>query len=127
MTNFSWRWQSKRYVALKTTNCFEADRKSAKAELEISRHIAKVQSKHKGRSYVRLIQDSFTIPGPFGEHLVMVFEPLREPLWLLARHLGYIGMPPIVFKPLLRLVLQGFDFLHSECHVIHTGKLLHLY
>ena len=89
----------------------------------MSQHIAKMQSKHEGSSYVRLIQESFTIPGPYGEHLGMVFEPLREPLWLLGRHLGSVGLPPTILKAFLKLVLQGLDFLHSECHIIHTGKL----
>ena len=122
ITNFSWPWQSNRFVALKITNCFERDRKSASDELEMSQHISNIQSIHEGRSYVRLIQESFTIPGPFGEHLGMVFEPLREPLWLLGRHLGTRGLPPIILKAFLKLVLQGLDFLHSECHIIHTGK-----
>ncbi|KDE80352.1 serine/threonine protein [Aspergillus oryzae 100-8] len=53
-------------------------------------------------------------------HLYLVFEPLREPLWLLGKHLGSNGVPPAVLKPFLRLLLQGLDFLHSECHIIHT-------
>ena len=122
ITNFSWPWQTNRYVALKITNCFERDRKSAKDELEMSQHISHIQTVHEGRSYVRLIQDSFTIPGPFGEHLGMVFEPLREPLWLLGRHLGTVGLPSTILKAFLKLVLKGLDFLHSECHIIHTGE-----
>jgi serine/threonine-protein kinase SRPK3 len=74
------RCQSNRYVALKITNCFERDRKTANEELEISQHIAGIRSKHPGRLRVRLIEDSFTIPGPSGEHLRIVLEPLREPL-----------------------------------------------
>ncbi|KAL9103145.1 MAG: hypothetical protein Q9163_001789 [Psora crenata] len=53
ITNISWLWQSNRYVALKITNCFEGDRKSANKELKISQHIEKIQSKHQGRAYVR--------------------------------------------------------------------------
>jgi serine/threonine-protein kinase SRPK3 len=90
----------------------------------MSQHIAKIQSKHEGRRYVRLIQDSITIPGPFGEHFAMVFEPLRQPLWLLGRHLGTVGLPPTILKAFQKVVLQGLDFLHSECHIVHTGKLL---
>ena len=89
----------------------------------MSQHIAKIRSRHQGRAYVRLVQDSFTIQGPFGEHLAMVFEPLREPIWLLGRRLGTVAVPPTVLKAFLKLVLQGLDFLHSECHIIHTGKL----
>ena len=122
ITIFSWPWQSDRYVALKITNCFGRDRRSAYDELEMSQHISRIQSKHQGRLYVRLIQDSFTIPGPVGEHLGLVFEPLREPLWLLGRHLGTVGLSPTILKAFFKLVLQGLDFLHSECHVIHTGK-----
>lgn len=88
----------------------------------MSRHISRIKSVHEGRPYVRLIEDSFTIPGPFGEHIGMVFEPLREPLWLLGRHLGTVGLSPIILKAFLKVVLKGLDFLHSECHVIHTGK-----
>ncbi|KMU72063.1 hypothetical protein CISG_00372 [Coccidioides immitis RMSCC 3703] len=57
-----------------------------------------------------------------GEHLCLVFEPLREPLWLLGKHLGSNGVPPAVLKPFLKLLLQGLDFLHSECHIIHTDS-----
>lgn len=109
-------------MALKITNCFEGDRKAANDELKMSQYISTIQSVHAGRSYVRLIQESFTVAGPFGEHLALVFEPLREPLWVLGRHLGTVGLSPTLLKAFLRLVLQGLDFLHTECHIIHTGK-----
>ena len=109
-------------MALKITNCGEQEKKSAEEEIEISQYISRLQSSHEGRAYVRLVTESFVIPGPFGEHLCLVFEPLREPLWLLGKHLGSIGLPPIVLKAFLKLLLQGLDFLHSECHIIHTGK-----
>ncbi|KFY02011.1 hypothetical protein O988_02397 [Pseudogymnoascus sp. VKM F-3808] len=98
-----WPWQSSKYMALKITNCFEGDRKSADEELQMSRHISQIQSKHEGAKHVRVAANSFIIPGPFGEHLCLAFEPLREPLWMLGRHLG-----------------TGLDFLHSECRIIHT-------
>lgn len=89
---------------------------------------SQVKAQHRGRAYIRLVQESFSIQGPFGEHICLVFEPLREPLWLLGKHLGSNGVPPAVLKPFLRILLQGLVFLHSECHVIHTGRLiLHLY
>lgn len=62
----------------------------------MSQNIAKIRSKHQGRAYVRLVQDSFTIQGPFGEHLAMGFEPLREPIWLLGRRLGTVEVRPTV-------------------------------
>ncbi|QRD82591.1 serine/threonine protein kinase [Aspergillus flavus] len=98
---------SSRYVTLKITNCGKEEQRSAKEEVEMSRYISQLRSNQKGRAYVRL-------------HLYLVFEPLREPLWLLGKHLGSNGVPPAVLKPFLRLLLQGLDFLHSECHIIHT-------
>lgn len=50
-------------MTLKITNCFESDREAAQDELEISRHISSIQFNHEGRSFVRLIEDFFTIPG----------------------------------------------------------------
>lgn len=31
---------------------------------------------------------TFTVDGPHGQHLVLVYEPLRELLWVLGRRLG---------------------------------------
>lgn len=90
----------------------------------MSQYIVRIRSKHEGRHHVRLVEDSFTVTGPFGEHLALVFKPLREPLGVLGRHIGAVGLEPPVLKPILRLILKALDFLHSECHIIHTGKLL---
>lgn len=121
---FRWPWQSSKYTALKITNCFEGDRKSAYEELLMSRRVSQMQSKHEGGKYVRVVEDSFIVPGPFGEHLCLAFEPLREPLWMLGRHLGTVGLSAPILKAFLKLILRGLDFLHSECHIIHTGKFI---
>ncbi len=88
----------------------------------MSQHIFKIQSIHEDRFYVRLIQESFTVRRPFEEHLSIVFESLREFLWLLSRHLGTVELSPAILKAFLKLFLQGFNFLYSECHIIHTDK-----
>ncbi|EHA18361.1 hypothetical protein ASPNIDRAFT_124073, partial [Aspergillus niger ATCC 1015] len=85
------------YVTLKITNSGAEEKKAAEDELQISQHIAGLRSEHEGRAY-----------------------PLREPIWLLGRHLGSKGVPPQVLKAFLRVILCGLDFLHSECHVMHT-------
>jgi serine/threonine-protein kinase SRPK3 len=110
-------------VALKITDCGKEARKSAYEEAEISRHISHVRLSHEGRAYVRLVEESFEIQSSLGDHVCLVFEPLREPLWALGRHLGNVGVPLAVLKPFLKLFFEGLDFLHSECHVIHTGGI----
>ncbi|QUC17593.1 uncharacterized protein UV8b_01834 [Ustilaginoidea virens] len=116
-----WPWRKQRYVALKITNCSPVARVAAQKELEISKHICSRWTLHEGKQYVRRVLDSFEIQGPGGTHLCLAFEPLRQPLWMLGRQIRPNGLvPPHILKPLLRSVLRCLDYLHTECHVIHT-------
>lgn len=124
LTPRSWPWQSTRYVTLKITNLGDEEKKAAEEEMAFSQHIASLNSNHEGLPYVRLIKESFQVQGFLGQHTFLVFEPLREPILLLGKHLGSVGVPPGVLKPFLRIILQGLDFLHSECRIIHTGDSL---
>jgi serine/threonine-protein kinase SRPK3 len=114
--------QANSHVVIKITNLSESDGESAKEELKISKHLSKVKSQHPGRRYVRLVEDSFTVKGPYGEHLCLVLEPMRQPISTFARIFGTQNLSPDIFKAFLPFLLGGLDFLHSHCHVIHTGK-----
>lgn len=50
---------------------------------------------------------------------------MREPLWLFRRRLAGEDRVTPPWMPLIKTYLQillgGLDYLHSECHVIHTG------
>lgn len=108
-------------MTVKITNSGDEERKASEDELKISKYISGLGSKHEGFAYIRLVQESFRVRGMSGDHICLVFEPLREPLWLLGKHLGSVGVPTNVLKIFLKILLQGLDFLHSECHIIHTG------
>ncbi|RAK99790.1 kinase-like protein [Aspergillus ibericus CBS 121593] len=95
-----WMWQSNRYVTLKITNRGKEEQKSAHEEVEMSQQISRLRSSHEGRRYVRLVKESFEIQGRLGNHLCLVFEPLREPLWLLGKHLGSNGVPSALSQDL---------------------------
>lgn len=43
---------------------------------------------------------------------------------MLGRHLGTVGLSLPILKAFLKLILRGLDFLHEECHIIHTGKFI---
>jgi serine/threonine protein kinase len=78
---------------------------------------------HPGQDYVRNVLDSFEVEGPGGKHLCLAFEPLRQPLWMLGRQISPNGLvQPRIIKALMPSILKCLDFLHSECHVIHTGN-----
>lgn len=90
-----WRWGSKPYVAIKINAHTSHDGAASKHELEISNHIDSARSDESGYRYVRTVEDSFEISGPNGQHLCLVFKPMREPIWLLRRRLGADKSPKI--------------------------------
>ena len=110
-------------MAVKITTCDFADEAAANHELDISRHITKANAKHRGLSFVRLLADSFKISGPHGDHICLVYELMREPLWLFERRCRDSRFTLGLIKGYLRLLLMGLDYLHSESHIIHTGGL----
>jgi len=119
---YRWRWQSDRYMTLKVNNCNFPSTNAAEHELNICRHITKTNPSHEGHSYVRTITDSFEVVGPHGTHICLVYKPMRDPLWLFQDRLKDSKFPLLLLKGYLKLLLQGLDYLHSECHIIHTGK-----
>ncbi|PYI03624.1 kinase-like protein [Aspergillus sclerotiicarbonarius CBS 121057] len=116
-----WRWSREKYVALKiNASAHHSRENAAQAELDILRHISEVNPRHKGWGFIRRPLDSFTIEHGLSKHLSLVFEPLREPLWIYReRFIGDV-IPSDVLKILLQMILHGLDYLHSECQVIHT-------
>lgn len=98
----------------------------ASDELAILERISDTNAQNPGSAFVRKLLDSFTVRGPNAEHQCTVFEALREPLWLYRRRFVGNVIPPNVLKILLQMILEGLDYLHSECHVIHTGIEHHM-
>jgi serine/threonine-protein kinase SRPK3 len=50
---------------------------------------------------------------------------MREPIWLLRRRLGENRVTEkyrVFFKLYIRVLLKAFDYLHTECGIIYTGK-----
>ena len=80
---------------------------------------------HRGRDILRTPIDDFEVESSTGTHLCLVFEPMREPLWLFRRRFGEdkVTRPLLpLFKAYLYILLEGLDFLHSESHMVHTGR-----
>lgn len=90
-------------------------------ELRILQHVSIANRAHVGRRFVRRLLDAFTIDGPSDKHLCLVLEPLREPLWLYRRRFVDDIIPAGVLKIMVQMILEGLDYLHSECQIIHAG------
>lgn len=55
-----------------------------------------------------------------GEHVCMVFEVLGENTLSLIYRSEFKGIPLKNVKSIIKQVLQGLDFLHTKCQIIHT-------
>ncbi|KAF8800234.1 kinase-like protein [Phlegmacium glaucopus] len=113
-----------RYAVLKVcTNDIDWT-EEAHHELRLSRHIAAAKPGHLGLKHIRTVQDSFKIQGPLGPHLCLVYQLMREPLWLLQRRMsgGVYSLDLLGYT--VKFLLIGLVYLHNECKVIHTDLKL---
>ncbi|PKY08810.1 kinase-like protein [Aspergillus campestris IBT 28561] len=106
------------YVALKvyvTGHNRDHDR-----ELDLYKHMNSVETKHPGRNLIRKLLDYFYIQSPHGRHVCLAHEPLGTSANVLIKMSPGHVMTLDDMKPGIRQLLIALDFLHSECHVIHT-------
>jgi serine/threonine-protein kinase SRPK3 len=77
-----------------------------------------------GKLYIRTIRDSFFIISTAGNsHQCLVHDVLSNDI-LSLRHLSPDRkLPELLLKQFLVHFLLALDFLHSECHIIHTGQI----
>lgn len=68
--------------------------------------------------------DSFEIRTKVGTHLCLVYQPLRETLGCYQWRFPGGRMPIPLLKVYVHALLVGLDYLHSKCHITHTGRCL---
>jgi hypothetical protein len=90
-------------------------------ELDINKRLTKDPSRP-GFAFVRAAFDDFIATGPTGAaHLCLVFEAMREPLNQFQHRLVGDRIPSQLLKVYVDFILQGLEYLHAECQIIHTG------
>lgn len=93
----------------------------------MAKRIDAANAEHRGRAILCLTNEAFSIQSPTGSsHLCLAFEPMRDPLWLLRRRVcgervTRDWLP--IFKLYIQILLEGLDYMHSECRLVHTGTL----
>lgn len=76
-----------------------------------------------GPLHIRPLEDSFKVQGPHGSHEILVQVPVAKSLVESQSTADDFVLAPSIVKSSLKQVVSALDFLHSDAHVIHTGKL----
>lgn len=108
-----------RYVAIKIP-AFDTD---VSRETKYAKLINHADPSHEGLSFLRVPIDEFQLKTAAGTHFCLVYEPMRETLFRLQHRLKRQRLALPLFKFFMYCLLQALDYLHTECRVIHTGKL----
>lgn len=115
-----WDLEDKRYVALKIVKSAHHFTETAKDEIKILKAVRESDPNNPRRNKTVQLLNDFKITGVNGVHVCMVFEVLGHNLLKLILKSNYRGIPLANVKSITRQVLEGLDYLHTECQIIHT-------
>ncbi|XP_068189315.1 uncharacterized protein srpk3 isoform X2 [Antennarius striatus] len=115
-----WDLQKKRFVALKVVKSAPHYTETAVDEIKLLRCVRDSDPSDPYRETIVQLIDDFKISGVNGVHVCMVLEVLGHQLlkWIIKSN--YMGLPLACVKTIIRQVLQGLDYLHTKCKIIHT-------
>lgn len=85
-------------------------------ELAINKRLTKDTS-HPGLTFIRSAIDFMAIRPSGTAHLCLVFEAMREPINQFQHRLVGNSIPPQLLKVYVDFLLQGLEYLHSDCHI----------
>lgn len=115
-----WDLQEKRYVAIKIVKSAQHFAETARDEIKILKSVRDSEPNNPRRQKTVQLLDDFKITGVNGTHICMVFEVLGDNLLKLIRKSNYRGIPLDNVRTITRQVLEGLDYLHTCCKIIHT-------
>ena len=87
-------------------------------EIELLKAVGKVKTNHTGRETIVRLLGSFSLTGENGSHLCLAMELLGPNLLKCLDTTSGLHLSNV--EVVMRQVLQGLDFLHTEAGIIHT-------
>lgn len=108
---------------LKFCKCGYVNKEAAQHELEINKRLSSGNPSIEVIPYIQLMNGSFEVVGPNGTHFCLVFDPMRETLTLFQSRLKRKRLSLEVMKMYLVCLLKALDYIHTECRIVHTGRL----
>ncbi|KRY35540.1 SRSF protein kinase 1 [Trichinella spiralis] len=115
-----WDVNSKQFVALKIVKSAEHYAETAQDEIKLLNSVRNSDPDDPKRDRVINMLDHFTILGDHGIHVCMVFEVLGHNLLRMIIQTNYRGIPIPQVKKIMRQILEGVEYLHNKCKIIHT-------
>ncbi|RZF38076.1 hypothetical protein LSTR_LSTR006475 [Laodelphax striatellus] len=115
-----WDLISKQFVALKVVKSANHYTETALDEIKLLKCVRESDVNDPFRDKVVRLLNDFKITGQNGTHVCMVFEVLGHNLLKLIIRSNYQGIPIENVKSIIRQVLQGLNYLHTKCAIIHT-------
>uniref|UniRef100_A0A7S0ZEH3 non-specific serine/threonine protein kinase n=1 Tax=Timspurckia oligopyrenoides TaxID=708627 RepID=A0A7S0ZEH3_9RHOD len=121
--HFSTVWLSfdlkdKRHVAVKVQKSASHYAEAAYDEIKLLNELKNKDPEGTAR-VVRLL-DHFEVTGVNGTHVTLVFEVLGKSILSLIRRCNFSGASIDLTRRIARHVLEGLDFIHTKCNIIHT-------
>ncbi|XP_050292688.1 SRSF protein kinase 2 [Anthonomus grandis grandis] len=115
-----WDLEDKRFVALKIVKSAGHFTETALDEIKILKSVRDSDPTDPKRNKTVQLLNDFKISGVNGVHVCMVFEVLGHNLLKLIIKSNYHGIPLANVRTIMRQVLEGLDYLHTKCKIIHT-------
>ncbi|KAL8587079.1 hypothetical protein ACOMHN_026047 [Nucella lapillus] len=117
-----WDLSCKRFVALKVVKSAQHYTETALDEIKLLKCVRDSDETDPAREKSVQLLDDFKISGVNGTlvDVCMVFEVLGYNLLKLIIRSNYQGIPVQNVRLIVRQVLQGLNYLHVKCKIIHT-------
>ncbi|XP_067643163.1 SRSF protein kinase 3 isoform X3 [Eurosta solidaginis] len=112
--------KEEKYVALKVVKSAPHYIETAADEIRLLEAIRDADPLDAKRERIVRLLNHFTIRGVNGKHYCLVFEALGCSLYKLIVKNNYQGLAIAQVRNIIKQVLEGLDYLHTKCNIIHT-------